>query len=118
MSSGSAEDIRKHLGLYWVIFGALLVLTALTVGVSYFHLPIHYAVILALFIAGIKGSLVAGWFMHLKGERKIIWWVLYLTVFMFFVCLLLPTLTDADSSIIGPMWSKSPAAEQPVEVHH
>ena len=38
---------------------------------------------------------MAGYFMHLISERKLIFWVLVLTVVFFFVLLLLPMLTVA-----------------------
>ena len=52
-----------------MVFGALLVLTLVTVGVSYLDLPEVETVVVALAIATAKASLVAMFFMHLKGER-------------------------------------------------
>ena len=52
-----------------MVFGALLVLTLITVGVSYLDLPEVETVVVALIIATTKASLVAMFFMHLKGER-------------------------------------------------
>jgi cytochrome c oxidase subunit IV len=96
MVTSSAEEVRSHLKVYWTVFGALLVLTGVTVGVSYLHLPVHLAVLLALAVALVKGSLVAGYFMHLLTERKVIYWTLALTVLFFFFVLLIPVLTDLD----------------------
>jgi cytochrome c oxidase subunit 4 len=90
MSGHSAEEIRKETRGYILVFVALAVLTLVTVGVSYLHLSFGAAVALALFIASIKGSLVAAFFMHLISERKLIYWVLILTVVFFVVLLLLP----------------------------
>ena len=95
-----AHDIKAHIGLYYKIFGALMVLTLITVGVSYLHLPHTQAVILALAIAGLKASLVAMFFMHLKGERKMIYWTLYLTACFFVLLFALPMWTEGDH-IIG-----------------
>ena len=50
-------------------------------GVSYLHLSVHLAIAVALLVATIKGSLVACYFMHLISERKLIYFVLALTVF-------------------------------------
>ena len=61
----SPEAVSKEIRKYLYVFGALAVLTLITVGISYLHLPIHEAVILALIVASIKGSLVAAFFMHL-----------------------------------------------------
>src|SRR5918994_1929741 len=80
------HDIQAHVRTYLMVFGALMVLTLVTVGVSYLHMARTAAVIVALLIATFKASLVAMVFMHLKGERRIIYWSLYLTA-VFFVLL-------------------------------
>ncbi|MSS73033.1 MAG: hypothetical protein EXS64_16295 [Candidatus Latescibacteria bacterium] len=95
MNTGSAEEIRKHVRVYMIVFAALAVLTVVTVGVSYIHLPVHTAIIVALIIASVKGSLVAAYFMHLISEEKIIYWVLVLTALFFVVLMLLPTFTSS-----------------------
>ena len=53
-----------------MVFGALMVLTIITVGVSYVHLPVAAAVTVALIVATIKGSLVALYFMHLMPRAQ------------------------------------------------
>ena len=73
-----------------------MVLTLITVAVSYLHLPVHQAIAVALIIASVKGSLVACYFMHLISEKKLILWVLVLTVAFFIVLLLVPVFTVAD----------------------
>lgn len=95
MNTANAEEVRKQVRVYLSVFAALAVLTAVTVMVSYFHLPVHKAVIIALIIASVKGSLVAGYFMHLISEERLIYWVLVLTAMFFFVLMLLPTFTSA-----------------------
>ena len=95
MSDHSA-DIDKHVRIYILVFVTLMVLTLVTVTVSYLHLPIHLAIVVALLIATIKGSLVACYFMHLISEKRLIYTVLCLTVFMFLVLLLVPVFTVAD----------------------
>jgi len=50
----------------------------------------------ALLIATIKGSLVACYFMHLISEKKLIYWVMALTVAFFVVLLLVPVFTVHD----------------------
>jgi cytochrome c oxidase subunit 4 len=91
-----AESIRKETRTYIGVFLALAVLTILTVAVSYFHLPPVLAIAVALLIAAFKGSLVAGFFMHLFHERKLIYWVLVLTVVFFLVLLFYPTISAWD----------------------
>lgn len=91
----SAEEIRKHVRVYILVFAALAVLTVVTVGVSYLQIEsVAATVLIALFIASIKGGLVAGYFMHLMSERQIIFWVLALTVVFFAALMLLPSVTE------------------------
>ena len=90
------ETIRKETRTYISVFVALAVLTALTVGVSSYGLPPVLAIGVALLIAAFKGSLVAGFFMHLLHERKVIYWILILTVFFFLFLLLYPTFWDMN----------------------
>ena len=79
----SPEGIRKEIRRYLMVFGALAVLTLITVAISRLHLPTHQAVALALAVAAIKGSLVAAFFMHLISERKLVFGVLLFTFFFF-----------------------------------
>jgi cytochrome c oxidase subunit 4 len=88
------EDIRKHVRVYITVFVALAALTIVTVGISYLHLPTHLAIILALIVATVKGTLVACYFMHLVSERKVIYWVLIIAFAFFVVLMLLPTFTS------------------------
>ncbi len=76
----SMEEVRKHVRVYMIVFGSLAVLTVVTVAVGYIHLPIYQALVVALTIAIIKGSLVAMYFMHLISEKKVIYVTLALTV--------------------------------------
>ena len=92
----SHDDIDHHVKIYMRVFAALIVLTFVTVGVTYIHLPLAGAVMLALFIASIKGGLVACYFMHLISEQKMIFWILGLTFFFFIGLLSLPSLWAAD----------------------
>ena len=89
-------DIDSHIRKAFVVFGALLVLTGLTVGVSYMHLSTGKAIALALLIATVKGTLVTLWFMHLISERKLVFAVLALTVSFFFALLFMPYWTTED----------------------
>ena len=85
-----------HVKGYLAVFGALLVLTGVTVGISYLHLPSSMAIPIGVAIAIAKAALVVMFFMHLKGERAMVMWPLGLTVFLFvglFVSLLL---SEAD----------------------
>jgi cytochrome c oxidase subunit 4 len=84
------DDIDRQVRTYILIFVTLMALTLITVAVSRLHLPVAGAVTVALIVASIKGGLVAGYFMHLISERKLIYWVLGVTVAFFLAVLLLP----------------------------
>ena len=80
----SHADIKKHVRIYLAVFVALLVGTIITVWLNYFHFDsIALTVSIALFVATIKASLVAGFFMHLISEKKAIYAMLAATVFFF-----------------------------------
>ena len=92
-SSDHAVDIDRHVRVYITVFVALMILTVITVAISRLHLSVPIAVTVALFVAIIKGGLVAGYFMHLVSEKKLIYAVLVLTVVFFVALMALPSLT-------------------------
>jgi cytochrome c oxidase subunit 4 len=100
MSASHDVDIDKHVRTYIMVFVSLMALTVVTVAVGYLHLPIGQAVAVALFIASIKGGLVASYFMHLISERKLIYAVLVSTVVLFAVLMLVPMFTVNDGTMI------------------
>ena len=108
-----AVDIDKHVRVYITVFVALMVLTIITVAISYLHLSVLPAVTIALFVALVKGSLVAGYFMHLFSEKKLIVAVLALTVAFFVVLLALPVLTHENGFWIPE--AAAPAAHTDAE---
>ncbi len=93
---GHAGDIHEQVRAYIIVFAALAGLTILTVAVGYLHLPILPAVIVGLTIAIVKGGLVAGYFMHLLSEKRVIYLVLVFTVVFFLGMLVLTTSTLFD----------------------
>lgn len=56
---------------YVAVWGALIVLTAVTVGISYIDLGLWNASV-ALSVASLKAVLVALYFMHLRHEIKLV----------------------------------------------
>src|SRR6266496_975480 len=92
-SDHTAADIDRHVRVYITVFVALMALTLITVAISYLHLPLPFAVTVALLVATVKGSLVACYFMHLISEKKLIYAVLGLTAVFFVALLALPALT-------------------------
>ena len=95
-SDHSIEAIKNHIRIYLIVFGALGVLTVITVLASYLEVSTSEGIFLALIIASVKASLVAGYFMHLISERNTIIWILLLTVFFFFVMIFLPLISNTD----------------------
>jgi cytochrome c oxidase subunit 4 len=57
---------------YILVWAALLLLTASTLGLSYVRLG-AWNVAVALAIASVKASLVGLWFMHLRKESPLVW---------------------------------------------
>ena len=90
MADMSIEEVRKQVKTYWIIFGSLAILTAVTVGLSYLHLSHAPAIALGLLVAVLKASLVALFFMHLNHEKPIIYGTLFLTAAALFFCMLIP----------------------------
>lgn len=84
MSDHSAHDVEKSIKKYWMIFFALIIGTVITVGAYFIHIEsVALTVALALFIASVKAFLVAGYFMHLMDEKKMIYGIMASTVFFF-----------------------------------
>jgi len=76
----SHDEHRPNVALYLKVFGALMVLTFVTVAISKVHLPRPQAIALGVFVALVKASLVGAIFMHLWGEAKLIHKMLWVTV--------------------------------------
>jgi cytochrome c oxidase subunit 4 len=92
MNAQPHDHFSHHIRRYLYVFYALLFGTLVTVGASY--IPFGNRAInigVALFIAVCKATLVAGYFMHLLSERKMIYGILGFTAF-FFVGLMFLTL--------------------------
>ena len=84
----SPEQLKKDIRVYRAIFAALLVGTVLTVWLYYIHIPnVKLTIAIALLVASVKSFLVAGYFMHLLSEKKVIYATLCATAF-FFVALM------------------------------
>ena len=84
MSDHDAHDIKASVRRYLFVFYALMAGTLLTVAASYIPFgnnAVNIAVALA--IACTKGFLVAGYFMHLISEKKMIYGILGATAFFF-----------------------------------
>lgn len=71
MGHSHSEPHVTPLPVYITVFSALIVLTFVTVGVSYLGLPPALSIIVAMAVALVKGTLVATWFMHLIHDTKL-----------------------------------------------
>jgi len=79
-----AHDFQHHVRRYLFVFWALIVGTIITVGAWYVKLDsMALTVAIALLIASVKAFLVAGYFMHLISEKKMIYGILAATAFFF-----------------------------------
>src|SRR5207244_252914 len=108
------EEIKKHVRVYLVIFAALLVGTFVTVWLNSIHFARFWVTVaIALFVATIKASLVAGFFMHLISEKKAIYAVMATTVF-FFAALMYLTVWAREQVPLGSEYI--PAKDVPYPV--
>ncbi len=93
--------MTHYIANYRKVFIYLLIGTTLTVWASYMEFNVQNsiagAVFVGLTIAMIKGYLVAANFMHLNSERKLIYWILLLTVFFLALLLFIPVLWDVNN---------------------
>jgi cytochrome c oxidase subunit 4 len=90
---GHSAALPHHKVNYFLIFGILVVLTILTIGAGFLNLQQEWMrVLLALTIASIKATFVALFFMHLKFESKLIYFILIvpLTLTIILICALIP----------------------------
>ena len=100
MSDHDHGHIEEHIRVYLTVFGALAVLTVLTVAASYLDVSNTEAIFLSLAIATVKASLVAGYFMHLITEKQTIIYILCLTFVFFLVCMFIPLITIIDNTAL------------------
>ena len=91
------EHFSQHVRRYLYVFYVLIFGTIVTVLASYIpfgNRAINIAV--ALFIACGKASLVAGFFMHLISERKMIYGIMVFTAIFFLGLMFLTVYAFAD----------------------
>ncbi len=79
---------------YLAVFGWLFVLTVVEVGVIFLPIPKLLIAASLVILAAVKASLVAIYFMHLKFERLVIWWIAVIPVILcvFLIFMLIPEL--------------------------
>lgn len=99
MQEGHAEHHIVSPKVYVLIFGTLLVFTALTVIAAYVEMGVFNPIV-ALAIACIKAVLVVLYFMHIRYSSKLMKLTIASGVFMF-VVLISMTLSDYMSRAWG-----------------
>ena len=67
--------------VYFAIFLALLVGTALTVAAAFYDFPWRFNTVVALTIATIKATLVVLYFMHVRYSARLIWVIVAAALF-------------------------------------
>jgi len=110
--SDSVESVKHHVRSYIIIGTLLIVLTGVTVGVSYIKFEHSTNIVVALIIATFKAALVASIFMHLFWDMfikmAVIFKVMIFTAVFFagMMALTLWSLKDpiGHSQQIGPMF--------------
>ena len=104
---------HSHTGRYAMVWLALMVLTALTYGLSRLHVGGGWGVVIALGIAATKGGLVALFFMHLwdqRGANRLV----FVTSLVFVA--LLVGLTLSDNATRFPL-SNPPGSDGALPAH-
>lgn len=91
-TAAHAVNVRPYL----VVFAALLVLTVVTVAAASLQLSATVTVVVGVAIATVKATLVAMFFMHLKGERPFVFWSLGLTAVLFAALFAFVLWTEGD----------------------
>ena len=105
------QHVAKHVKTYLMVFGALIVGTILTVAVYFKHFEsVALAIAIALIIATVKASLVAGFFMHLVSERKTIYIIMAFTAFFFVGLMALTIWAMHDSPAMSGSTQRAPHA--------
>jgi len=91
MKTEHKEHIVKP-PVYVAVAVALYILTFITVWAAGIDLGKILNTIIALSIASVKASLVALFFMHLKYESKLLWFMILIPIIILLILLTLPIL--------------------------
>ena len=92
MDTANAQAIKQEVKKHFLIYLALLYLTAINFILSKTHCWGSFTVGGILLIAAAQAALVACYFMHLISEKKLIVFILLLTFIFFLGLIFLPVL--------------------------
>lgn len=96
-----AAHFHNHAKLYLYVGAALMVLTVVTVAVSYIPFKtVEMHIGMGLFVAIIKSALVAAIFMHLKEEKGTIYQFMIISVIFLIVLFALCVLAIKDPIVM------------------
>ena len=96
MEPASAHDMQRHLRIYIGVFVALLLGTLLTVAAAQIRLGGAWNIGVAMAIATAKAALVAGFFMHLRAEKRLIYLIVGFALVFFIGLMFLTLYATAD----------------------
>ena len=103
MNEAETREFKQHIRKYVLVFVALGILTFVTVAISYLDVSVGTAIVLAMIVASVKAGLVAGSFMHVASEERVIHWLLGVSAAFLFFLFLLPLVTELSN---GPLWPR------------
>lgn len=117
--SSDTHDVPKMVGIYKKLFAALVIITALGIGIAFLRLPVWLAVAIAVGIIFLKGKVVLDAFKHLLAGRPALVITFTLTAILVAGLLLLPLLNH-EGYIVGTQDISKQLQEQdkPAEAHH
>jgi len=97
----SVQEAKRHMRTYAIVGVALMIGTGLTVWAAFINFGSREInIIAALVIASTKRFLVAGFFMHLISEKKLIYSIMACTVFFFAALMFLTLHSMTPGSIV------------------
>lgn len=88
---------------YVYVLVALILLTILTVGISFADISGFWHTTLGITIGVCKAALVGLFFMHLIGSRRTTWTVVIVTIFWLLAVLMLLTFSDYATRSLFPI---------------
>ncbi len=117
-----AHDISSHIRTYMIIGGTLVVMTFITVALSFVDFSLWFGdsanMIIGMAVATFKASLVGLIFMHLNGERPLIYKVLAFTTVFAIVLFGLFVLAHGDGLHDKNFEAPASVPKAKVSAHH